>query len=286
MNTVPAQSLSAVSPADRQIIRMWLHGKQPNTAAAYQADLARFLAHAGKPIADIELADLQAYAQSMSDASAATRARRLSAVKSLLAFAVKGEFITSNPGAALQVAKVQVTSGDHLLSEVDVRRMIGGEPDARRRAVLRLLYVCGLRASEACGLRWRDMTGTDRKGGEAKILGKGGKLRTVVVPADLWRELAALTPALNQDSPVLPGARGALLRREAIHRIVKRAAKRAGVTESASAHWLRHSHASHALDNGCKVHVLAESLGHASLATTSRYAHARAGERSASFIKG
>jgi integrase/recombinase XerD len=275
-----------LSAGDRQIVRHWLHGKQPNTASAYQADATRFLAFAGKPIADVQLTDLQAYSDSMPEVSTATRARRLSAIKSLLTFAVKGDFITSNPGAALQVGKAQITSADHLLSETDVRRMIGCEPDPRRRAVLRLLYVCGLRASEACGLRWRDMTGTDRKGGEAKILGKGGKLRTVVVPADLWRELAALTPALNHDSPVLPGARGAALRREAIHRIVKRAAKRAGVTEAASAHWLRHSHASHALDNGCKVHVLAESLGHASLATTSRYAHARAGERSAAFIKG
>jgi site-specific recombinase XerD len=67
---------------------------------------------------------------------------------------------------------------------------------------------------------------------------------------------------------------------------VKRAARRAGVNGAASPHWLRHSHASHALDNGCKPHVLQKSLGHASLATTTGYLHVRAGEGSASFIRG
>lgn len=281
MNIVPAQTLSQ----DDMLVRMWLHGRQPNTALAYAADVQRFAAFCGKPLAQVTLADLQDWDASGVALSRATRARRAASVKSLLSFALKMGYIALNPGVALKVEKASSTSAERILTRAEVARMIGAEIDARLRALLRLLYVCGLRASEACGLRWRDMAGTERKGGEARILGKGGKLRSVVVPADLWRELAALTSAPRPESPVVPARNGELLDRAAVHRAVKRAARRAGVNGAASPHWLRHSHASHALDNGCPPHVLQASMGHASLATTTGYLHVKAGEGSASFIK-
>jgi integrase/recombinase XerD len=135
-------------------------------------------------------------------------------------------------------------------------------------------------------LRWRDLAGTEKKGGVAQVLGKGAKLRKVEIAPDLWRELAALSPAALPESPVLPGAYGRPLTRVAVHRLVKRACKRAGITDKASAHWLRHSHATHALDAGCRLDVLQKSLGHSSLTTTGVYLHQRPGEGSANFVKG
>jgi integrase/recombinase XerD len=70
----------------------------------------------------------------------------------------------------------------------------------------------------------------------------------------------------------------------AVHLIVKAAAKRAKLPAAMSAHWLRHSHASHALDRGAPVHVVQSSLGHASLTTTTRYSHARPGDSSARYL--
>ncbi len=207
-------------------------------------------------------------------------------MRSVLNFATRYGAMPANPGAMLKVSKPRSTLAERILSEAEVARMIGAESDPRLRSLLRLLYVCGLRASEACDLRWRDMSGTDRKGGEARVLGKGGKLRKVGLPAWLWRELAALTPAIRPESFVLPGRDGGQLDRRAVHRAVKRAAKRARVNGAASPHWLRHSHASHALDNGASLAAVRDGLGHASATTTSVYLHAKAGESSSSFIKG
>jgi integrase/recombinase XerD len=286
MNVVPAQELMPAGQFDEAMIRMWLHGKQPNTALAYESDARRFLAFTRKSIAQATLADLQAWDASMVGMAQSSRARRLAAVKSLLTYHVKSGMLTLNAGVAMKVEKPQSTQAERILTEQEVARMIGGEPDPRRRGALRVLYVMGLRASELGELRWRDMTGNDKKGGEARVLGKGGKLRKVAVPANLWRELAALTAAVHPEGPVVPGRDGGQLDRKAVFRIVKRAARRSRINGDASPHWLRHSHISHALDNGCPAHVVRLSVGHASLATTTNYAHIKAGESSASYIKG
>ncbi len=286
MQVVPAQGFTPTASPDDMLLRMWLHGKSANTALAYEADARAFLVFTTKPIAATTLPDLQLWAESMAGAAHATRARRLAAVKSFLTFVHRLGAMPMNPGAAYQLEKATETSAERILSETTVKRMIAAEPDARSRALLRLVYVCGLRASEAAGLRWRDMAGTEKKGGSAKVLGKGGKERRVGVPADLWRELAALTAAPLPDSPVVPARSGRGLDRKCVWRVVKRAARRAGATDAASPHWLRHSHASHALDNGAPIQTVREGLGHASLATTTRYAHAKPGETSAAFIRG
>ena len=288
METAPAL---AVTPPDGvrddMLLRMWLHGRSANTVAAYRGDAERFLGFCSKPLSQVALADLQAWADSMGALAEATRARRLAAAKSLIAFAHKLGYLPFDAGRALRVAKPTSTAAERYLAKADIARMIAAEADPRRQAVLRLLYVCGLRASEACALRWRDMTPPAKRGGsgEAPILGKGAKLRAVELPAALWGELAALTAVPKPDTPVVAGRDGEDLNRKAVHRIVKRAARRVGLEAAVSAHWIRHSHASHALDNGCKPHVLQKSLGHASLSTTTGYSHVQKGEGSASFIR-
>jgi len=77
---------------------------------------------------------------------------------------------------------------------------------------------------------------------------------------------------------------GGPLSRVQVHRIVKSAAKRAGLKPNISAHYLRHAHCSHALDRGAPVHVVQQTLGHASLTTTTRYSHARPGDSSARYL--
>ncbi|ARW11732.1 Tyrosine recombinase XerD [Acetobacter ascendens] len=138
-----------------------------------------------------------------------------------------------------------------------------------------LLYGTGLRISEACALRWRDMT-RRQSGGIATVFGKGGKTRHVQVSPSLWKEIAAVRSDVGPDAPVIPGHDGGLLHERAVDRVVKRAAKRAGLPPDVSAHWLRHAFASHQLDAGQPVHWVQAQLGHSSLATTTRYSHASA----------
>jgi integrase/recombinase XerC len=284
METLQPQALPSGQVGDEMLIRMWLHGRPANTASAYRRDATRFLEHAGKPLVSIELADLQSWDTSMPGTAASSRARRLKAAKSLLAFGRRVGFLALDVGAAFRVAKPLATVGERILTESQVNRLIGAEPLPSSRVLLRLLYTCGLRASEAAALRRRDLTPRGKAGGEARILGKGAKLRTVGLPLPLWKEIEELSGALRADAPVTPGRNGAALDRQAVHRIVKRAAKRAGLDSAVSAHWLRHSHASHALDHGAPPHVVQKNLGHASLATTTGYLHVRSGDTSARYL--
>lgn len=293
MNTVPAQHVAPLASPDELIVRMWLHGKSANTAAAYAADVAAFRAFvSGKPLAAVTLGDVQAWDESLVGAAPATRTRRLAALKSLFGFAHDAGAISFNPTVPLKLAKPIAVATERILTEAQVAKLLQGETDARLHALLRTLYVLGLRESEACGLRWRDMTpsrargGAAKHGGEVRVLGKGGKLRTLHVPADLWAALEALTPVVTPDAPVLRARDGGELDRHAVIRAVQRAARRARLPAGVSPHWLRHSHATHALDRGAALHVVKESLGHASIATTQVYLHAKPGERSASFIRG
>ena len=282
----------AASPLDEGVLRLWLANRSVNTKAAYERDVRAFFAWSGRSLAEVTLADLYGWWESQAGAALASRTRRLAAVKSLLTYAEKGGFLQLNPGVAFRVEKPTEALQERILPVAEVRRIIAGEPDDRRRALLRLLYTTGLRASEAADLRWRHMVpstargGPDKHGGCARVLGKGGKLREVAILAALWGELAALALARGPETPVIAARNGEALDRHAVHRIVKRAVRRARVDPAASAHWLRHAHASHALDEGCPVHVLQASLGHASLSTTSKYVHVRPGEGSSAWVKG
>ena len=284
MKASSVQVVSSVSQPDDLLVKMWLHGRPVTTASVYRADALRFLAHSGQSLASVTLADLQAWDDSMASDAPASRNRRLAVVKSLLAFGHKLGYLPVDTGRALRLAKPTGVSAERILTEADVQRMIGAETNPRLRALLRLLYICGLRASEACDLRWRHMTHRGKSGGEAQVTGKGDKRRTVIVPPALWRELSDLTPNRLPDSPVVPARNGNPLDRQAVHRAVKRGARRAGLSNNVSAHFLRHAHASHSLDRGAPVHVVQASLGHASLATTTRYLHVKKGQGSSSYL--
>ena len=96
--------------------------------------------------------------------------------------------------------------------------------------------------------------------------------------------LVALRGEAADDDPVFRSRQGGPLNRSQVHRIVKRAAKRAKLPPAISAHYRRHAHASHALDRGAPVHVVQATLGHASLTTTTRYTHVRPGDSSARYL--
>jgi integrase/recombinase XerD len=156
---------------------------------------------------------------------------------------------------------------------------------------LRLGYIAGLRISELCGLRWRDCRRRGA-GGQITVFGKGGKMRIVLLPASMWRELRPFDRLRAQDGeaadddPVFRSAKGGALDPSAIHRIVEAAAARAGLPRAVSAHYLRHAHVSYALDRGAPAHLVQATVGHSDLRTTSRYAHARPNECSATYLRG
>jgi integrase/recombinase XerD len=169
-----------------------------------------------------------------------------------------------------------------VLSYAEVKRLLdsvrGGDPVALRdRALLEVMYGCGLRASEAVGLEVGDV---DLRRGYARPHGKGNKER--IVP--LGREAAAaVSRYLRSGRPELVGSkpeprlfvnfRGGSLSRQGLYKIIQGHAKRVGLDGKMSPHTLRHSFATHLLSGGCDLRSVQEMLGHADVSTTQLYTH-------------
>lgn len=268
---------------DETLLALWLHGRSAGTARAYAADVRAFIAHAGKLLCAVTVGDVQAYGDSLAGLATASQARKLSAVKSLLTCAHRLGYVTFNVGAAVKLPPIKATLAERIMDEADVHRMLALETHPRNAVMLRLLYCAGLRISEVCGLKWRDMQARE-DAGQATVYGKGGKTRVVLLPASMWRTLAQLRSEARLDDPVFLSQRRGHLDPSAVHRVVKGAAKRAGLAVDVSAHWLRHAHASHSLDRGAPIHLVQATLGHASVATTGRYLHARPNDSSARYL--
>jgi len=275
-----------LSSRDSHIIELWLQRQaSPHTRGCYRRDVARLRAHVPKPLNQITLGDLQSFAQSLVRDGLApiSRARTLAAVKSLFGFCQRMRFLPANPGAELVLPSYENRLAERIVAEEDVRRLVEADAEPRDRTLLRLLYAAGLRVSEACGLLWRNVWPRG-DAGQITVFGKNGRTRSIALTAPLWSELVALRGTAGAEAPVFPSRSGRCLDRGRVRIIVRRAARRAGVAEPVSPHWLRHAHASHALDHGAPIHLVQATLGHSSVATTSSYLHARPGDSSARFL--
>lgn len=266
---------------DMRLVDLWLSGRPAHTARAYARDAARFLAFTGRALAATTAADVIDFAAQLTGADS-SKARTISAVKSLLTFGHTTGYLPFNVGAVVQLPKVKETVGERILAESDVHALIGATTTERDRLMLALLYRAGVRCSELIGLRWRDVAEVEGAELVLTIFGKGGKTRHVRVGGRIAKDLAALRDA-DADAPVFRSRKGSALDPSQVWRIVSSAAQRAGLGK-VSPHWLRHAHASHALDRGAPAHLVQQTLGHASLTTTTRYAHARPTESSARYL--
>lgn len=271
------------APTDMQLVHLWLHGRSVHTQEAYRRDIERLFTFTGKPLATTTLADLHAFDDSLHALAPSSRKRMLSAIKSLLTFAQKTGYLRLNVGAALILPKNKDTIAERILSEAQVQRMLAREDNARNHLLLTLLYATGGRVSEVCRLCWRDCQPT-KHGGQVTLYGKGSKTRHVLLKAETFLYLLTIKGDAGPHDPVFRSAKGGSLQRQQVGRIVAAAAKRAGIRGNVSPHWLRHAHVSHALDNGAPAHLVKETVGHASLDTTTRYAHARPTDSSARYL--
>ncbi len=269
--------------SDERLLALWLHGRSPTTVRAYEADGRAFLAFIDKPIGAATVGDVQAFGDQFVGMSSASRARKLSAVKSLLSYAHRIGYVQFNVGAVCKLPPIRATLVERIMGEGDVHRMLALEPNRRNAALLLTIYGAGLRISEVCGLVWRDLTERGETG-QIAVFGKGGKTRVIVLPATVWRALTKLRGDAMPDAPVFRSRKRGALNTCQVHRIVKAAAARAGLSAEVSTHWLRHAHASHALDHGAPVSLVQATLGHSSLTTTGRYLHARPSESSGRFL--
>ncbi len=284
----PTSSLAEVNSTS-QLLDLWLHGKSAQSSRAYLGDVRAFLAFIdGKLLTQVTLNDVQAFATALlkQGYSSSTQNRRLSAIKSLLSFGHRVGYLPMDVGAPVEAPKIKNTLAERILTQLEVITAIALEPNQRNKLLLQFIYVSGARVSEVTGLRWRDLKGTGETGcGQVALFGKGGKTRFVVLPAKLSKQMLILRGDESSDAPVFVSRKkGGAIQANQVRRIVEAAGRRAGIDGNVSPHWLRHSHASHALDRGAPVQLVQATLGHSSVATTSKYLHARPSDSSALYL--
>jgi integrase/recombinase XerD len=286
--TLEANSQALViAETNQDLIELWLHGKSANTCIGYRNDLQQFLAFvAHKPLNLVTLNDLQAFANALTAQgyAPATQRRRLCAVRSLLAYGHDLGILPYNLAKAIKLPKVKLTIAERILSESQVLQILSHTKSVRDYALLRLLYATGARVSEICRLCWRDLQEVGFGRGQVTLFGKGQKTRTVVFSSATWQVLRDFKGTASADEFVFKSRHGKALDRSQVFRLIQAACDRAAISLKVSPHWLRHSHASHALERGTPITLLQSTLGHTSLATTGVYLHVRPQESSALYL--
>jgi integrase/recombinase XerD len=281
MMKIPQEILIKMPEKDLEDFLTYLEGERGlsmHTLEAYRRDLEEFYACVQKlSFNEVEMSDIVKFlAQKKSSGYAASSiARALAVIKSLFKFLKREGIISTNCALYLESPKLWQHI-PHALTEEQASFLLK-QPDAstlegaRDLAILELLYACGLRVSELCGLGLYDVDDQ-----YVRILGKGGKERLVPVGN---RALQALDHYLSsfrgqveeREAPLFITKLGHRIDRMTVWKIVKKYGKQAGLLRI-SPHVLRHTFATHLLENGADLRVIQELLGHSDISSTERYA--------------
>jgi integrase/recombinase XerD len=263
-------------------------GLSPNTLEAYGSDVARLRAFAdaaGRPLLGLAQADIARFIGQMRDQGLSARsvARTVHALRGFFRFAVREGHLAGDPMENIRAPRafnalprcLSSAQVEALLAAPDVKAPLG----VRDRAILEVLYATGLRASELIGLRPGDV---DLQVGLLTCFGKGRKERLVPLgsTACTWvrrymdEVRGGLGRGRGRDAAILfLNNRGGRLSRMGLWGIVRRHAVNAGVQATLTPHVLRHSFATHLLENGADLRALQAMLGHADISTTQIYTH-------------
>ena len=245
--------------------------------------MINFIKGEGLAIADVRLSHLETFAATIHEfgVSATSQARILCGVRSFFRFLVLDGVLADDPAELLESPAV----GEHLpevLTTEEVDRMeasidLSKWEGQRNRAIIEVLFSCGLRVSELVNLRFSDVSLNDKF---LRIVGKGSKERLVPISdaalreIQLWlfdRNLMKVKP--GEQEYVFLNRRGAHLTRTMILIMIKRTAEEAGITKTVSPHTLRHSFATALLKGGANLRAIQEMLGHENIKTTQIYTH-------------
>lgn len=255
-----------------------------NTIESYMRDLAQFAHYVLRmydvPPKKVEPEMIRNYMSRLYEQGRekSSQARALSSIKSFFNFLLLEEIIESSPAELIETPKSSRPLPDTLSIE-EIDSMIGSIDDStqkglRDRAILEVLYSCGLRVSELCDLRLGDLFFGE---GYIQVIGKGNKQRLVPV-STIARNRIQLYLEVRKDRRkkeeiLFLSNRGTKLTRVMIFTIIKLAAQRVGITKKISPHTFRHSFATHLLEGGANIRQVQELLGHENILTTEIYTH-------------
>lgn len=257
-----------------------------NTMDAYARDLDKllvFLENEGKQPEQVVLSDLQTFAAGLHDIGIGPRSqcRILSGVRSFYRFLVMDGYMDNDPTELLESPVL----GEHLpeyLTPQEVDQLKASidlsKPEGHRnRAIIEVLFSCGLRVSELVSLQWSQVYAEERF---LRIMGKGSKERLVPISDLALKEVENYLPWRNslkikagEEDYVFLNRRGGHLTRTMILIMLKEQALEAGIQKTISPHTLRHSFATALLEGGADLRVIQALLGHESIGTTEIYTH-------------
>jgi integrase/recombinase XerD len=287
---IPLNSPNTLMPQqannDDEVIQLWLHGRGKNSRRAYTADILRFLESVHhKRIGLVTLPEVQAFADSLEQAGLepSTRHRILASLKSLFGFAMKIGYLRFDVTRPLRLPRFKDTLAERILTEDEIQKIISMESNTRNRLMLRFFFVTGVRVSELCALKLKDLqTRTD--GGQVTVFGKGNRTRVILIPEPLWSDLMNFRGQALETQPVFRSRKGGHLNPGHVLRLVKKAGLLA-IHKNTCCHTFRHSHATIAMEHGANITLIQSTLGHLSLVVTGRYLHIRPTESSSSYLK-
>lgn len=280
--------INAKSPLMRYRIYLKLEKSlRPKTVEAYLSDvdkLAVFIADCGGNLLEVTLEQLREFLASLADVgiNARSQARILSSLRSFYGFLKLDGFIGDDPTELIKSPKIgmhlpdvlTLQEIDDIINSIDLSKKEG----QRNRAMIEVLYSCGLRVSELCSLRMSDLYLQEQF---IRITGKGDKQRLVPISERAIAELEAYFPDRNM-IPIKPGYEDYVfvserlkkpLSRIMVFHFIKQLVAAAGIEKSVSPHTFRHSFATHLLEGGANLRVIQAMLGHESIATTEIYTH-------------
>lgn len=261
----------------------------PNTVSAYTRDLAKLMefVEGNKKLSDprnVKTADLQNFVKTLTEIGleATTQSRIISGIRSFYNFLILENEIKTDPTELLEMPKtgrklpdvLSIAEVDHLISVVDLS-LANGE---RNKAMIEMLYGCGLRVSELTNLKLSDLFFEENF---IKVTGKGNKQRLVPIGGRAVAQVTRYIQQVRIHQKIARGAeniiflnnRGKGLTRAMVFNIVKDLTSKAGIHKSISPHTFRHSFATHLVEGGADLRSVQEMLGHSSITTTEIYTH-------------
>ena len=264
--------------------KLHLRGRNlsPNTMRAYTADLGEFAAYMALrnllSVKDFTMHNIRGYLalEQAKEIARNSMLRKISALRSFAKYLSNRGFINNNPFKLFAAPKREKLLPKFMTEEEASRLMdtqISSRFAARNKAILELLYSSGLRRSETVGLNVGDINFSE---GWAKVLGKGSKERIVPVTDIALEAISNYISSranINPSSPLFLGSRGTRISGEGLAQIVKQSAVKTNMARKITPHSIRHSFATHLLNNGCDLKTLQEMLGHKSLGATQVYTH-------------
>lgn len=268
--------------SDIELLESWIAslGSQ-HTREKFSATAYRFLEALGCPMRQATVEEVRDAIDVLTKGLAASTARQYTLrVKGLLTYAHKLGYTMFNAGIAIRAPKADRALIKRIVSELDIRDLIRAAGTGRNGMIAIVFYTAGVRIAELVHLDCGDVITQPNGRVQLHVVGKGNKAREVLLPPSVGEKVLSFIGGRAVEAPLFATPRGGRLRERSVRHVIKKMAKKAKINTKLSPHWMRHAHASHALDRGASVAEVASNLGHESIATTSAYLHAKPGSSS------